>query len=565
MSLYLAAMARYIWTLASSCPEIRWLDAFFSRTRAAFGPNANSDFREKTMTYLSQQFLKTAAGNYCRLDNKQIPIRYLKKFAATVTACLFLCYIPTACIADENLLPFPTEFNLGDETRLKLEMNERIRGEFADWFGNQQANGKVTPKEYSYNFVGNKFQLGARLTNSFSESFAQLQDTLVAALPTNGLGVGAAYYQNRPPETTQNSVFLRQGWSKLKYNGFFLSGGRQLYSDGAQGTARNTSLKWIQDTRIAQRLIGPFDYTHTGRSFDGGALGYSSDSIEVSGFGFVPTWGGFETDGMPEISGVDVAGASLNLRDTGFLPNVLARLSYYYYGDNRNIAAVDNSIAATQANGLPINIHTLGGSIAHVIRIGPGNLDGMLYAFGQVGKWRALNQAAWAYGAEFGYQFMDVWASPWLRVGVNSGSGDSNPHDNTHGTFFQMLPTAWLYAQFPFYNMMNNQDVFVQAVLKPHPMITTRIDFHSLSVNASSDLVYSGSGATNNTLFGYSGMKTGGYLDLAYLAHASVNFKPLDFLQFNAFYAHAFGQSILSANYAGNQGNYAFLEAVVSF
>jgi hypothetical protein len=112
---------------------------------------------------------------------------------------------------------------------------------------------------------------------------------------------------------------------------------------------------------------------------------------------------------------------------------------------------------------------------------------------------------------------------------------------------------------------MNNQDVFVQAILKPHATVTTRVDFHSLSVNSSSDLAYSGSGATNDTLFGYSVMKTAGYLDLACLVHASVNFKPLDYLQFNAFYAHAFGQSILSANYTGNRGNYALLEAVVSF
>lgn len=460
---------------------------------------------------------------------------------------------------------FPTEFDIGAGNKLKFEFYDRIRGQFADWFGNPKAGqgGAIVPREYGYNFADNKLQVGARLTNSFSESFAQLQDTLYTALPSNGIGPGALYYQPRAPETTQNSVFLRQAWSRLHYKGFFLSGGRQLYSDGAQGTAKNKTLKWIQDSRIAQRLIGPNEWTG-GRSFDGGTLGYGDENFEISGFGFVPTWGSFETDGMPEINGISVAGATINLRDTGPIPDLLARLSYYNYNDSRNIVSVDNSPKALQTN-LPINIHTIGGTLAHVVKVGPGNIDSMVYAFGQVGQWRNLNQAAWAYGAEFGYQFSDVWASPWIRVGVNSGSGDSNPNDNTHGTFFQMIPTARLYAQFPFYNMMNNQDVFVQAILKPHPMLTARVDLHSLSVNSTSDLVYSGGGASNNTTFGYTGMKTYGNANLAYVAHATIDFKPLNYLGFQAFYGHAFGQSILSSNYSSNQGNYAFLEAVLSF
>ena len=31
---------------------------------------------------------------------------------------------------------------------------------------------------------------------------------------------------------------------------------------------------------------------------------------------------------------------------------------------------------------------------------------------------------------------------PWLRAGYYYGTGDNNPSDNKHGTFFQILPTA---------------------------------------------------------------------------------------------------------------------------
>ncbi|QJD31169.1 alginate export family protein [Methylococcus geothermalis] len=475
--------------------------------------------------------------------------------------------------ADKQTKPssaLPTEWAGPADTRIKLEVFDRARGEFADWFGNPLVKGKPVPKDYNYSFVGNKFQLGLRVSGEPFEAFAQFQDTYIGGLPTNGVGIGAAYYASTPL-STQNGAFLRQGWLRLKdmfgVNGLYLNGGRQLFSDGQQGLARHKNLRWIQDYRIAQRLIGPFEYTHAGRSFDGGSVGYLTDDLEAVGFGFMPTFGGFESNGMPTIGKVNVAGASLSLRDSENVGHTIGRLSWYYYSDDRDILFVDNRplAARKKAVGQGSAIHTIGGHLAHVEDIGPGVADGTVYAFGQVGNWQNQNQAAWAFGVEAGYQFREVWAAPWLRAGINSGSGDDNPNDNTHGTFFQMLPTAWLYAQFPFYNMMNNQDVFVQGILTPDPKLSLRLDFHALRVNAAQDFVYSGSGATNDTVFGYVGTPTGGASNLAYLTHVMINMKPIDHLAFNLFYGHAFGQSIINNQYDGKQGNYGFLEAIVSF
>lgn len=458
------------------------------------------------------------------------------------------------------------ETELTEGVKIRAELYERVRGEFVDWFGDPVVKGQVVDRESAYNFVGNKFQLGVRIKGEPFEAFAQFQNSTIAALPSNGVGLGAAYYANTP-RTTQNAAFLRQGWLKLKHDGFYLSGGRQSYSDAAQGPAKLWNLKWIQETRLAQRLIGPIDYTHTGRSFDGGTVGYLSDDMEIQGFGFMPTFGGFEINGMPTITAVNVAGATLNLRDSERFKNTLGQLSYYYYRDDRDLVATDNRPEAARiaSKGRPIEIHTLGASAAHVLPLGPGLADGMFYSYGQFGDWQGLNQGSWAYGVELGYQLTEFWSSPWLRAGVNTGSGDSNPNDRDHQTFFQMLPTAWLYAQFPFYNMMNNQDLFIQAVLKPDPTLMMRIDFHWLGVQNSRDLVYNGAGATSDTYFGYNGVPTGGVNNLAYLAHVMVNYKPFDHLAFNAFYAHAFGQRVIDAQYTGQQGNYGFVEAIVSF
>src|SRR5690606_18710187 len=99
-----------------------------------------------------------------------------------------------------------------------------------------------------------------------------------------GIGIGQTYYLNTR-STTQNGAFLRQGWAGAKNlfgSGVSVRGGRQLYADGAEAPATHPNLKWLQTWRISQRLIGPFDYTHVGRSFDGGQIAWDSELFNVT-------------------------------------------------------------------------------------------------------------------------------------------------------------------------------------------------------------------------------------------------------------------------------------------
>jgi len=214
------------------------------------------------------------------------------------------------------------------------------------------------------------------------------------------------------------------------------------------------------------------------------------------------------------------------------------------------------------------HIHTIGGDIVHVERLGPGLVDGMAYGFAQVGTWQSQSQSSYAWGTELGYKLPDVWAQPWLRLGFNVGSGDKNPKDATHATFSQLLPTAWQYAQFPFNNMMNSQDAFAQVILQPDPRVTLRWDLlHWLRTTSSLDLAYIGGGATKDTFFGYgsTGTPQGGSSNLALLTHIQLSVKPIQPLTFNFFYAHAWGQSVISANFVGKAANYGYVETIVSF
>ena len=459
------------------------------------------------------------------------------------------------------------------ESKIRLEVTNRIRGEFVDWFA--KPDGSATP-DNQYDFLGNKFQAGIRITRDPVELFVQFQDTTVSNLPTRGIGVGASYYANTA-YSPQNGTFVRNAWLKWKspfgLEGLSVTGGRQLYLDGMDAPAKDPTLLWVQTNRIGQRLLGAFDYTHTGRSFDGGRVGFDAADWNVTAFGFRPTRGGFEVNANGEMD-ITVAGASLYLKDSpavaASVGKTIARLFYIYYGDDRDVLFLDNRpLALRRADlGRHANLHTIGGNVAHVEPLGPGNVDAMAYGMAQVGSWQSQDQSSYAWGTEVGYQLPDVWAKPWLRFGFNLGSGDKDPTDDTHGTFFQMLPTAWLYAQFPFYNMMNDQDAFAQLVLQPHPRVTLRWDMlHWLRTTSSLDLAYFGGGATKNSFFGYgsTGTPKGGSNSLALLTHLMLSLKPIDPLTVNFFYAHAWGQSVISANFSGTPADYGFVEMIVSF
>jgi len=108
---------------------------------------------------------------------------------------------------------------------------------------------------------------------------------------------------------------------------------------------------------------------------------------------------------------------------------------------------------------------------------------------------------------------------PWLRGGYYYGSGDGNPNDNKHGTFFQILPTARPYARFPFFDMMNNEDRFGMLSIRPHKRVTVKTEAHALRLASRNDLWYIGGGAFQPWTFGYQSKAAGGARGLANLTY----------------------------------------------
>ena len=97
----------------------------------------------------------------------------------------------------------------------------------------------------------------------------QLQDSLLYKVPNHAPDPVGGLLANTP-ETYQQEPILRNAWLRWQ-DAFTLPGlqttlGRQLYRDGLETPLSDPTLAWLQKNRCAERLVGPFDYTHIGQS-----------------------------------------------------------------------------------------------------------------------------------------------------------------------------------------------------------------------------------------------------------------------------------------------------------
>ena len=193
-----------------------------------------------------------------------------------------------------------------------------------------------------------------------------------------------------------------------------------------------------------------------------------------------------------------------------FLPNLDAQVFYYYYNDERRLASnvkiINGHDYTAELNGLgDCELHTIGAHTIYVYNdIGPGDIDFLLWGAYQWGNWgrgigthdSILDHDAYAVAVEAGYKFKKLPWQPWFRAGYFYGSGDDNPDDNDHETFFMMIPTLRPYSLTPTYNFMNTNYWFAQILLKPCKKILLRSDVHFVNLTEDEDFWYLGSGMT---------------------------------------------------------------------
>ena len=398
-----------------------------------------------------------------------------------------------------------------------------------------------------------------------------LPDDALAPGSQGQLGLGATYFAATSAGRNRAMLFPKQAFIRIKnldaQGKQTLRVGRFEFSDGAETTPANATLAAVKRDRISQRLLGPFGFSHVGRSFDGIQYTYADKADNFTFLGAVPTRGAFQVDGWGNLP-IGVFYGSYTRSLPGKKSSGEFRLFGMYYQDWRTALKTDNRpLAARRADPDDVRIASMGGHYLRAQETAAGTIDFLFWGVVQTGKWGLLDHRAGAASLEAGLQPLLLKnLKPWIRFGVHHGSGDSNPADNVHGTFFQVLPTPRIYARFPFYNLMNNQDAFAELILRPHTRLTLRSDFHWLRLAHAADLWYQGGGAYQPWTFGFSGRPSNGNRWLARLFDVSSDWQVNAHISAGIYFAHAQGGQVVESIYPqGKNANYGFLELTYKF
>jgi hypothetical protein len=409
----------------------------------------------------------------------------------------------------------------------------RSRVELWDWFDD------------AYAFSGTQARLSVGQTRGRLDWLVEVEAPLLLGLPSQAKsGLGANYAAANDRVTNAAMVFAKQAFVRYKDGRHSVRLGRFEFSDGAETAPADATLAWLKRERIAQRLIGPFGWSHVGRSFDGLQYVWAGKQTNVTALGVRPTRGAFQVDGWGELNIALGYGAVTRQRT-----NAEWRILGAYYDDWRNERQ-------------RIEIATTGG---HYLQK-RGTLDGMLWGVVQAGRWGALAHRAYAVAVEGGWQPKVLpKLRPWLRAGYFRSSGDGNPSDGRHGTFHQLLPTPRPFARTPFFNLMNNEDFMAMAIARPHTAVTVRAEAHKLRLSERADSWYSGGGAFQPWTFGYAGRPSGGSRDLAALYDVSVDWAVNPHWSLTGYVGRVNGGEVVRFSYPGTRGGFGYLEATFKF
>ena len=332
-------------------------------------------------------------------------------------------FVPGSSLAKE------TGLSLKDEPGIPTLKDVRLT--LPDDLGNVSVVGRnrtryeawdhfTTSTDNDYEFVANQLRLGARWVHDIFNVSATWQYTQLSNLPTTasaGAGSGALYFSNSRDRFSHEEFlkYLNIEIKQIRHLVSFI--GRFNYSSGNEMKSDDKKIDWLKTQRIGDRMIGGFEWSHYGRSFDGWKVARQDDWTQVSVAEFSPTQGGFDKHAGYSIRDIDVIAVEANIKKDKLIPGMEEQFFYYNYNDHRNIAAtttrLDNTGRAILAGGQSdVELHTFGGHWVGDYKVGPGVWDILGWGAYQTGNWFELDQSSYAFAAETGYQFTQLPLTP---------------------------------------------------------------------------------------------------------------------------------------------------------
>jgi hypothetical protein len=453
--------------------------------------------------------------------------------------------------------------------KLDLGVDGRFRWEY--WGGLEgQPNSQS-----DYNFMSLRVRPYVKYPSEHLVFFFQFQYAGAFNLPENAVsGPGSLYFSLSDPDDAPQATDVLEFWmmgKDLLVDGLGFEVGRLGIKDGLETLYEDEALNWVKKARLSERLWGTFDWTNVGRRYHAARAFYDTEQFRLDAVASKLLAGGFDYDtAFQELKDVEIFGGFLTLKDDFLIDNTEIRIYGIYFRDDRDVAKT--------VTGGTLDIPAVGASWAGVYPgLGPGTLDTLVWGCYQWGDWGTTGHSAYAVVAEGGYKFRDLCLQPWLRLGVAHASGDDDPEEGTHKSFFGMAPTnhKW-YGYMDTTALSNLINFYQQLILKPAEKVTVQIDGHLFWLHDTSDSWYAGSGATSNDVFGFVGGHSvssgttarltdgegfiGGEMDL------TAQYAVSKYLGFEATYGHFFGAAGAKAVFPENgHGDWFSVQTVVSF
>lgn len=427
--------------------------------------------------------------------------------------------------------------------------------------------------DHEYAYPANRLQLGVRRLAPRYEVAAALQYVQFGNLPDQAvgpgpLGLGAVYFAHAG-RSDSHQVYLRYLNVRLRdvLPGISIQAGRMPYSSGGEAASGDPKIEAVKRQRVEARLVGEFDWSLYQRGFDGVRVDASRQAWSATIAALQPTQGGFEDAAGLMMKDVRVFAANVAFRPGTVVPRTDWQVFAFHYDDDRRVAARPDNTGRLAARA-DVAVTTVGTTLvgASVPREGR-QWDGLLWAAAQTGSWFEQTHRALSVAVEAGHQWTEVAWRPWVRAGYLWASGDDDPADDRHGTFFQMLPTVRRYAQTASYSQMNNTDVFVQALIRPAAPLAVRLDLHRVGLASARDLWYFGSGATQagGALFGFSTRPSHGAGHLGTLIEGSADYAISPRWSINGFIGTMRGGPVVHPAFPGRTMTFGYMENVLQF
>jgi hypothetical protein len=426
----------------------------------------------------------------------------------------------------------------------------------------------------AYADVATRLQIGVERRTKKYELVGAFQYVQFGALPTDSvgpgpLGTGALYYDQGGNHRDARGLYVRYLNAKIKdiVPGWAVQVGRMPYTSGAESPSGDTKIEAVKRQRVDSKLLGEFEWSLFQRAFDGVRTDVDRPAFHLTAAAFHPTQGGFENNGNVDISDIGVYAGLFAVKPGAAFRHTDWEAFAIRYDDDRAVRARPDNSGRT-ATRVSAHISTFGTLLTGAYPRGPRHqVDVLFWTAAQTGEWYGQDHRALAATGEAGLQWTAAPWKPWVRGGYTHASGDDDPADDGHGTFFQILPTVRKYSLSATYAVMNLNDAFVQLLAAPRPALSIRADVHRLTLADASDRWYFGSGATqaSGTVFGYATRLSQGHRRLGTILEGSADYRFNRRWSINGYLGVMRGGDVVAALFAGRTLAFGYLENVIQF